>query len=292
MLVELATACAFVGLFWLELFENVHGWPGHTEFGARNGHFPAASWLGFAWHALLMSLLIVASVCDLKSREIPLQLTLTGALIGLIGATLMPWPWPFPPAAGLVIPPAITIAPQDVFMHPAVKINQGIYAWPFWGPLPAWAGPGDMLTGFLTGVVGALVGTFLLRTIGFVFSKGLGKDALGLGDADLMMMAGAFLGWQIIVVAFFLSVFPALLFVIIQMFFKNDGSLPFGPSLALSVMVMSLAWHQVGGFVRPLLFWFELLVFAVIACAGLMFVMAFVIRVIRGGGVDETDSHP
>ena len=42
-----------------------------------------------------------------------------------------------------------------------------------------------------TGVVGALVGTFLLRAIGFVFSTGLGKEALGLGDADLMMMAGS-----------------------------------------------------------------------------------------------------
>jgi len=35
--------------------------------------------------------------------------------------------------------------------------------------------------------------------------KGLGKEALGLGDADLMMMAGSFLGWQPIILAFFLS---------------------------------------------------------------------------------------
>jgi leader peptidase (prepilin peptidase)/N-methyltransferase len=211
---------------------------------------------------------------------------MTGTILGLIGATLMPWPWPHAHGLGLIMPapPALPPAPADVFIHPGVKINEGIYAWPFWGPLPSFTGEGDLLTGLLTGVCGALVGTFLLRTIGFVFSKGLGKDALGLGDADLMMMAGAFLGWQIIVVAFFLSVFPALVFVIIQMFFKNDGSLPFGPSLAFSVMGTCLAWQTIGEFVRPLLFWRELLFFAVIACVGLMFVMAFVIRIIRGGG--------
>src|SRR5438105_780926 len=64
MLVELGTALAFVGLFWLEVIENVHGWPGFP------GLIPWTSVLGFAWHALLMAFLIVASVCDLKSREI------------------------------------------------------------------------------------------------------------------------------------------------------------------------------------------------------------------------------
>ena len=113
LLVELGTGLGFVGLYWLEVVENVHEWPGPRpgafSFGA------GTSWLGFGWHALLMSFLIVASVCDLKSREIPLQLTLTGTLIGLIGSALLPWP--FPQSAGITLPSTI---------------NQGIYAWPFW----------------------------------------------------------------------------------------------------------------------------------------------------------------
>ena len=67
----------------------------------------------------------------------------------------------------------------------------------------------------------------MLRVVGFLFSAGLGKEALGLGDADLMMMVGSFLGWQIVVVAFFLSVIPALVFGIILLAVKNDNSLPF-----------------------------------------------------------------
>jgi leader peptidase (prepilin peptidase)/N-methyltransferase len=285
MLVELCTALAFLGLFWLEVVENVHDWPGHIHFAARLGSFPWTSFLGFLWHALLMSFLIVATVCDLKSREIPLQLTLTGTLVGLIGATLMAWP--FPHLIGTVLPP---VPVSDFpFLEPKVTINQGIYPWPFWGPLPHWTGEGDPLTGFLTGAIGALVGTFLLRAVGFVFSKGLGKEALGLGDADLMMMAGAFVGWQIVVVAFFLSVFPALIFGIINLAVKNDNSLPFGPSLALAVMVALLAWQPIGAYVRPLFFMGEIVFWGALAIGAMMFLFSFILRVVRGSGPEDDE---
>lgn len=265
LLVELGTALGFAGLFCLEVVENVHGWPGHAPFAVRVG-FPATSWLGFGWHAVLFSFLVAASVCDLKSREIPLQLTLTGTLIGLTGSALMPWPWPNVGSIPLLPTP----------------IPQGIFAWPFWWPLPEWCAPGDNTqTGLMTGFVGALVGTFLLRTIGFLFSTGLGKEALGLGDADLMMMAGSFLGWQIVVVAFFLSVVPALLFGIIQWVVRNDNSLPFGPSLSLSVMVTCLAWRPIGEAVRLYFFWGEMLFWAVVLGAVMLFVMSFILRLMR-----------
>ena len=263
LVVELGVALGFVGLFWLEVVDNVHGWPGPRpgafSFGA------ATSWLGFGWHALLLSFLVIASVCDMQSREIPLQLTLTGTLIGLVGSALLPWF--FPHASG--------IAPNG-------NINQGIYPWPFWLPLPEWCGGGDTWqTGLATGVIGALVGTFLLRVIGFIFSAGLGKEALGLGDADLMMMAGSFLGWQIVVVAFFLSVIPALFFGIIQLVVRKDNSLPFGPSLSVSVMATCLAWHPIGIHLREILFSGDILIAAIVLCVVLLFVMSFMLRQMR-----------
>ena len=248
LLVELFTALGFVGLFLIEAEANVHGWP------TRFGWYAWPTVIGFAWHATLFSFLTAASVCDLKSREIPLQLTMTGTLVGLIGATLMPWPWP---GHGLVVP---TPAPGLPWQNPGVPLHEGIYAWPFWGPLPSWAGPEDWQTGLLTGVCGALMGTLLLRITGFLFSAGLGKEALGLGDADLMMMAGAFLGWQMVLVAFFLSVAPALLFGIIQLMVRRDNSLPFGPSLSIGVMATCLAWGPIGVHLRPVLFSADVLV--------------------------------
>src|ERR1043166_2441678 len=84
--VELATAVGFLGLFWLEVLKNVHGW---TPIGRNPLPMPPAEWLvGFGYHAILFSFLMAASVCDLQSREIPLPLTLTGTLVGLIGSGL------------------------------------------------------------------------------------------------------------------------------------------------------------------------------------------------------------
>jgi leader peptidase (prepilin peptidase)/N-methyltransferase len=284
LLVELGTALGFVGMFYVEVVENVHDWPGVAPLAIRFG-FPLTSWLGFAWHALLFSFLMAASVCDLRSREIPLQLTMTGTVIGLIGAILMPWP--FPHTSGLVLTNPPPAAP-DIFLHPDTLIRQGIYSWPFWGPLPKWAGEGELLTGLLTGLAGALVGTFMLRAVGFLFSTGLGKEALGLGDADLMMMAGSFLGWQIVVVAFFLSVIPALLFGIIQWVVHKDTSLPFGPSLSLSVIATCLAWRPIGGVVRLYFFWGAILFWAVVFCAVMLFVMSYMLRLIR----HKEEPHP
>ena len=265
-LVELGTALGFVGLFWLEVAQNVHGWPGHHPWAVRFGQFPSSSWLGFGWHALLFSFLLAASVCDLNGREIPLGLTLTGTLVGLIGSALMPWPMPH--AVG---------TPEF-----GSRIFQGIYAWPFWWPLPDWCDPGgNWQTGLATGVIGALVGTLLLRAIAFLFQAGRGKEGLGLGDADLMMMVGSFLGWQIVVVAFFLSTVPGLVVGIIQWAVKNDGSMPYGPCLSISVMFTCLAWRPIGNALRDVMFNSDLILASVIAGAGGMFVISFAMRLLR-----------
>ncbi len=140
---------------------------------------------------------------------------------------------------------------------------------------------GNWQTGLATGLTGILVGTFLLRSIGFIFSKGLGKEALGLGDADLMMMAGAFLGWQPVVMAFFVSVAPALLAAGFQLVFRKDNSLPFGPHLALGVMITCLGWQWLGMPWQLLFFWGEMLLGMCVVLAVVMFVLAFAMRLLR-----------
>src|SRR5262249_30190073 len=142
---------------------------------------------------------------------------------------------------------------------PPVVIPIGLYPWPVWAPLPNWLPPGSWQLGVATGLVGALVGTFLLRGMRFLFSSGLGKEALGLGDADLMMMVGAFLGWQVVVVSVFVAVIPALFFGIIQVAVHRDNSLPFGPSLGAGAILTMLLWGWIGPYLQPLFFWRELM---------------------------------
>ncbi len=253
--VELVTALGFVALFYLEMMVNVHRWPNLNGL-AQFGFFPWQWWAGYGFHAILFSFFMVASVTDLEGREIPFSLTFTGALIGLAGAVLMPWPWPQNPAQAL---PNSNLPPNPVLpgMNPwqVGLIGQGVFPWPVWGPLPGWLPAASWQLGLATGLAGLLVGTFMLRAIGFLFSRGIGREAMGLGDADLMMMAGCFLGWQPVVVGFFVSIGPALVFGLVQLFIHKDNELPFGPSLAAGVLITMLGWHWIGKYLQFILFW-------------------------------------
>jgi leader peptidase (prepilin peptidase)/N-methyltransferase len=291
-LVELVTGLGFAGLFYLEVVLNIHEWPplGVNAWERSVGVFPVEWVIGFGFHAILFSFLLVAAVCDLDGREIPLGLTLTGAVVGLVGAVLFPWPWPWTPQAALEPINNIQAQQRQIFgdatqgwwaLPPGVGPRAGLYPWPVWGPLPDWLPPGSWQLGLVTGLVGLLVGSLFVRGIAFLFGKGLGKEALGLGDADLMMMAGAFLGWQIVVVAFFVSVFPALFVGIFQIVVRRDSSLPFGPSLGVGILTTMLCWKWIAPTVQLLFFWDLLLIAIILVAAAFMILTSFLLRAIR-----------
>ena len=226
------------------MLENVHGFTAlKGERWRIEANWPptGTAWTVFVFHAIFISYLIVASFIDLDHREIPLSITLPGTVIGMIGAVLLAWPWPNPIAVAAVLP-------TTPWWHlPPGSIVEGLYPWPFWGPLPAWFAPGgNWQMGLATGLAGVLAGTLMLRAIRFLFGLGLGIEALGLGDADLMMMAGSFLGWQPVVVGFFIGVFAGLLFGILQWVVRGENMLPFGPGLAIGVVVSFLCWRWIG----------------------------------------------
>ncbi|MCI0684801.1 MAG: prepilin peptidase [Gemmataceae bacterium] len=283
--VELLTGLGFVGLFYLEVAVNLHGWHDPTPGNSRMGFYHWSFWAAFSYHAVLFALLLAASVTDLNGREIPLPLTLAGTVIGLIGATLMPWPWPWTPApfpAGATPVGGPGVPPGWEWLVPDGGLREGIQPWPFWGPLPgAFAPGGNWQTGLATGVAGALVGTYLMRGMGSLFSAGLRKEALGLGDADLMMMVGAFLGWQIVVVALFVSVIPAAVFGVVQMVVHRDNSLPFGPSLAAGSLLTYCCWQWRPAELQMLLFSWKALLGMAIFAAVFLFVSSVVIRTAR-----------
>ncbi len=281
-LVELLTAGCFVGLFYLEVIANVHHFQvlEARRFFIERGVIPYQGWVVFGFHAALLSFLLIVVFCDLDRREIPMSVTVFGTVVGLIGAMLWPWPWPYTPEQAAITGPA---ADREWWMlNPLMGPRQGLYPWPVWGPLPEGLAPGgNWQTGLATGLAGMMVGTLLLRTVRFLFSKGLGKEALGLGDADLMMMAGSFLGWQPVVIAFFLSVIPALVFGIVQLVITRDNSLPFGPSLALGVVMTWLGWYWIGPRVQVLFFHGKFLLILLGACCVFMLVSSYLIRMVR-----------
>jgi len=235
--VELLTGLLFAALFYLEIGQNILGLP-YLERHAADiaaGNIPAAAWAVFGCHAILVSFLLLTSLCDLDDMAIPMPITITGTLIGLMCSALFPWPFPgaersLPQPVGFVPPPLPT----------------GLYPWPVWYPLPAWLPPGSWQLGLATGLAGAFAGMMVMRLVRFTYGTARGLEGLGVGDADLMMMAGAFIGWQPVVLSCFVAAFPGLLFGLFQLLHRGNQPLPFGPSLALGVVSTLGLWRFLG----------------------------------------------
>jgi leader peptidase (prepilin peptidase)/N-methyltransferase len=121
-----------------------------------------------------------------------------------------------------------------------------------------------------------------------MFERGLGKEALGLGDADLMMLAGSFLGWQPVVMAFFVGTFAALPLGLLLRFRSNEAYLPFGPGLALGVMVTLYWWPWMGPAVFPFFFDNVLVLVAGGVLLGGLFVGSVLLRVMGFGVAEPT----
>jgi leader peptidase (prepilin peptidase)/N-methyltransferase len=280
--VELGTGLAFLGLFVVEVVRPLHAIPG-VRFDTVSGPgvpSPAAIAV-FVYHACLISLLIAAAVVDAEHRIIPPLIPYTGAVIGIIGGALMPWPWPHPAAAAGVLP-----ADQPwLFAEFWGQIPVGVQPWPFWGPLFEFAPAGSWKLGLLNGVIGALAGSAVVRWVKWLFEVGFGREALGLGDADLLMMAGAFLGWQPAVLSLFVGAFAALLVFKLPAALIGlvrgaafDRELPFGPGLAVAVVLTWLGWPWLGPRLQFVYFVLTTLVVVVVVMSAGMLAAGLLLR--------------
>jgi leader peptidase (prepilin peptidase)/N-methyltransferase len=105
-----------------------------------------------------------------------------------------------------------------------------------------WCYGGGPWLGLLTALVGMIGGSLLPWSIRIIGSGALRKEALGFGDVTLMMMIGAFLGWQPSIFVFFLGPFAALIVGIAQVILRHDDVIPFGPYLCLGGLVVMVRW--------------------------------------------------
>ncbi len=104
--------------------------------------------------------------------------------------------------------------------------------------------------------LGALVGYGSIRILRSVASLIFRREAMGLGDADLMALIGAFLGWQIVVLTFPLASFLGLAQALTKFVRKlwkwwrglkirsSDRELPFGPYLGAGALILMLIWPR------------------------------------------------
>lgn len=98
----------------------------------------------------------------------------------------------------------------------------------------------------IAGIVGAVLGIWLLDMITFLGSIALGQVAMGGGDAKLAAMIGAWLGWKLSLVALFLAcaVGGGVGGGAIALGWLNRRQpIPFGPFLALGA-VLAVFWGE------------------------------------------------
>jgi len=119
-----------------------------------------------------------------------------------------------------------------------------------WGLAPADTPPRHLL-GLATALTGAVAAGGLIVLTREAASRALGKEAMGLGDATLMAMAGSWLGWQIGVIAFFVAAFLGLAHGLLGWLWKRETELAFGPSLCLATVIVLAAWRWVWGWLEP-----------------------------------------
>lgn len=157
-------------------------------------------------HALVFCVLLVLAAVDLDYRILPDALTIPG----------------------LVAAPFLAAALPEIMPRPLL------------GPFSLSGAPSASLTALVNGLVGAVVGGGGLWLIGWLGSIAFRKPAMGFGDVKLMAAMGGLLGlW--VPLALVVASFAGALIGVVILLFKKDHYLPFGPFLALGMMV-SLLW--------------------------------------------------
>jgi leader peptidase (prepilin peptidase)/N-methyltransferase len=277
MLVELFSGLMFVSVFILDVIFN---FPKYNIVASQSyqigvGLIPRDVWFTFISHATLLSFLLTASLTDLDKMEIPLGITITGTLFGIVFSTFQAWPFP----DDIKAVNDLLLFSKDWPVKP--QVPQGAMTWPLWFPVFDWLDSRPYLHGFLASLAGIIAGTFLLRAIRFTYGLGRGIEGMGLGDADLMMMVGAFLGWQLVIAAFFLAVIPAFFFGILQLFSKGEQAFPFGPSLAISSVATFYCWKYISPHLQPIFFEFQVLLILSAFSVVSLLLISFIFRLLN-----------
>ncbi len=176
-----------------------------------------------AYHLVLIGLLIVATGTDLRDYFIPDQVTVAGTLIGLLAA----------------------IGTADFQMiHLWVDWHHEIAG--FRGPhIPDWIKESHRLHALAVSLSGATLGGGAMWLLGLTTRVVLGEYAVGLGDATLMMMVGAFAGWQPVVCVLTLAPLCAIGAGLVVWLVTGRPYISFGPYLSLASIITLFAWAKI-----------------------------------------------
>jgi leader peptidase (prepilin peptidase)/N-methyltransferase len=167
---------------------------------------------------LVASLLIVGSAVDVDWLIIPDEIT----FFGLVGGA----------AAGLLVP----------------GLHVGVEPYHTYARLTGMA----HLDGLVGSLIGAAAGGLTVLIFAAIGAAMFRREAMGFGDVKLLAMVGAFFGWKVAIVAFFLAPFVGLLYGIPILIASDEHVMPFGPFLSVGSFVALLFRSYFCAYLEPM----------------------------------------
>lgn len=144
---------------------------------------------------------------------------------------------------------ALSLIDLDTMTLPNPITQSGLVAGLIFQMILGWSTSGSItgsISQLMAGVIGAVLGIWLLDMITIVGSVLLGQSAMGGGDAKLAAMMGAWLGWKYLLLAGFLACLLGAFAgggAIALGWLDRRQPMPFGPFLALG-SVLAAFWGE------------------------------------------------
>lgn len=343
LLIELLFPAALAWLYWATMEQHLLPKVNRLPPGDPTLH------LQFLSHAILFALMLIATFIDFDEQTIPDEVTVPGALLGLLFAGAAPWstllttnikvaavnqlvplqfstPSAWPKAMdeplGLLIALGCYLAWCLSVLPLLFVIGWGWRRWrgpralrTFWGltlrdrhskwifavallgslaiTAAWWFAAGTLnWQSLLSSLVGLFFGGALVWAVRIVGTWAMRQEAMGFGDVMLMAMIGAFLGWQGVLITFFIAPAAALVIAVLQRVLSGRGDIAFGPYLcvaAAAVVVWWPYWWEVRN-IRDLFGLGWTIVWIVAGCVALMGIMLWLLRLYRELGGENQEA--
>lgn len=168
-----------------------------SQLALGDGSLAAPALLAFAFHAFFVANLIANTFIDFDHRILPDALTKSGMVAGCL--------------YGLLV-----AAPGHQLAVPGLRPE---------------------ISGLLFSLLGLAVGLGMTWMVRASARLAFRKEAMGFGDVKLMGMIGAFLGWQDVLLTFFVGCVIGAVFGLVHRWLTGDPYISFGPFLAIGAVV-------------------------------------------------------
>ncbi len=179
--------------------------------------------VGFLKFAIFSAFLIVTSFIDIEHRIVPWQIPALGVVAGL---SFSIWDTVYYLNSSEFPSLDISLA-SDL---PIIKAVVGV-----------WIGYGII---YFLKFIGDL-GLYLYLKLSKKESFEGEKESMGLGDVDLMGMIGAFLGWRLTILNFFVAPFLGCLYGVYILIRKKSHAIPYVPFLAGGALIVFFWGEQI-----------------------------------------------